>query len=87
MVTKSYGVQTQQFLQEKEQLGQTRFSVTICMNKSFLYTHATMLLMTALKIILIYVYGCEKKKKKKAQTHTHGLEWNQNWKSDFHKSW
>ena len=28
LVTKPYGVQTQHFLQEKEELGQTRFSVT-----------------------------------------------------------
>ena len=41
LVTKSYGVQTQQLLQEKDELGQILSPVTICMNKTLLYTCAT----------------------------------------------
>ena len=40
-VTKSYGVQTQQLLQEKDELGQILSLVTICMNKTLLHTCAT----------------------------------------------
>ena len=54
-VTKSYGVQTQQLLQKKDELGQILSPVTICMNKTLLYTHATVQPLTALKIIFIYV--------------------------------
>ena len=55
LVTKSYGVQTQQLLQEKEELGQILSPVTNCMNKTLIYTCATVLSLTVLKIILIYV--------------------------------
>ena len=55
LVTKSYGVQTQQLLQEKDELGKILSPVTICMNKNLLHTCATMQPLTALKIILIYV--------------------------------
>ena len=41
LVTKLYSVQTQQLLQEKDELGQNLSSVTICMNKTFLHTCAT----------------------------------------------
>ena len=55
LVTKPYGVQTQQLLQEKEELGQILSPVTNCMNKTLIYTCATVLSLTVLKIILIYV--------------------------------
>ena len=35
LVTKPYGVQTQQLLQEKDELGQILSLITICMNKLF----------------------------------------------------
>ena len=41
LVTKPHGVQTQQLLQEKDELGQILFPVTICMNKTLLHTCAT----------------------------------------------
>ena len=41
LVTKPYGVQIQQLLQEKDELWQILSSVTICMNKTLLYTYAT----------------------------------------------
>ena len=41
LVTKPYGVQTQQLLQEKDELGQILSPVTICMNKTLLHTCAT----------------------------------------------
>ena len=41
LVTKPYGVQIQQLLQEKDELGQILSLVTICMNKTLFYTRAT----------------------------------------------
>ena len=41
LVTKHYGIQTQQLLQEKDERGKILSSVTICMNKTLLYTRAT----------------------------------------------
>ena len=41
LVTKLYGVQTHQLLQEKDELGQILSPVTICMNTTLLYTHTT----------------------------------------------
>ena len=41
LVTKPYGVQTQQLLEERDELGQILSSVTICMNKTLLHTCAT----------------------------------------------
>ena len=41
LVTKPYGVQTQQILQEKDELGQILSPVTICMNTTLLHTCAT----------------------------------------------
>ena len=38
---KPYGVQTQQLLQEKDELWQILSSLTICMNKTLLHTCAT----------------------------------------------
>ena len=55
LVTKPYSVQTQQLLQEKDELGQILPPVTICMNTTLLHTCATVQPLTALKIILIYV--------------------------------
>ena len=54
-VTKPYGVQTQQLLQEKDELGQILSPVTICKNKTLLHTCTTVQPLMALKIILIYV--------------------------------
>ena len=55
LVTKPYSVQTQQFLQEKDELWQILSPVTICMNKTALHTCAIVKPLMALKIILIYV--------------------------------
>ena len=55
LVTKPYGVQTQQLHQEKNELGQILTPVTICMNKTLLHTCATVQPFMALKIILIYI--------------------------------
>ena len=41
LVTKPHGVQTQQLLQEKDELGHILSLVTICMNKTLLHTCAT----------------------------------------------
>ena len=41
LVTKPYGVQTQQLLQKKDELGQIQSPVTICMNTTLLHTCAT----------------------------------------------
>ena len=41
LVTKPYGVQTQQLLQGKNELGQILSMVTICMNKTLFHTCAT----------------------------------------------
>ena len=41
LVTKPWGVQTQQLLQEKDELGQILSLVTICMNTTLLHTCAT----------------------------------------------
>ena len=64
LVTKPYGVQAQQLLQEKDELRQILFSVTICIIKTLLHTCATVQPLTGFKIILIYVQGCEKRKLK-----------------------
>ena len=45
----------QQLLQEKDELGLILSSVTICINKTWLHTCATVQPLTTLKIILIYV--------------------------------
>ena len=41
LVIKPYGIQTQQLLQEKDELWQILCPVTICMNKTLLHTCAT----------------------------------------------
>ena len=61
LVTKSWGVQTQQLLQEKDELRQILSPVTICMNKTLLHTRATVKPFTALKIILIYIFRVMRK--------------------------
>ena len=64
LATKSYGVQAKQLLQEKEELGQTRIPVTLFFTLVELFSSATSSPFTALKIILIYVLGCEKRNPK-----------------------
>ena len=54
-ITKPYGVQTQQLLQEKDEFRQILSPFTICMNTTLLHTYATVQPLTTLKIILIYV--------------------------------
>ena len=61
LVTKSYGAQTQQFLQE---LGQTRFSVIPFFTLVEFALVQLVSPFTALKIILIYVKSCDKRKPK-----------------------
>ena len=41
LITKLYDVQTQQLLQEKDELGQILSPVTICMNTTLLHSCAT----------------------------------------------
>ena len=41
LVTKPYGIQTQQLFQEKDKLGQILSPVTICMNTTLLHARAT----------------------------------------------
>ena len=55
LVTNLYGVQTQQLLQKKEELGKTRFPVTLFFTLVELCSCATASPLIALKIILIYV--------------------------------
>ena len=50
-----YGAQTQQLLQEKEELGQTQFPVTLFFTLVELCSCATASPFMTLKIILIYV--------------------------------
>ena len=84
LVTKPYGVQTQQLLQEKEELGQTRLPVTLFFTFVELCSHAT--------CVTFYgpqnnPYICLGLWEKKAQTYTHGLDEKQLWKNEFHKPW
>ena len=81
LVTKPYGVQIQQLLQEKEELGQTRFSITLFFTLVELCSCAT--------CVTFYntqnnPYICLGLWEKKAQTYTHRLDWNQLWKTEFH---
>ena len=55
LVTKPYGVQTQQLLQKKDELGQILSPITICLNKLFSTLMQLVPPLTALKIILLYV--------------------------------
>ena len=59
--TKPYGVQTQQLLQEIDELGQILSPVTIYMNKTLLHTCATVQPLMTLKIILIYIFRVVRK--------------------------
>ena len=61
LVTKPYSVQTQQLLQE---LGQTRIPITLFFTLVEFSLVQLVSPSMALKIILIYVYGCEKRKPK-----------------------
>ena len=84
LVTKPYGVQTQQLLQEKEELGQTRFPVTLFFTLVELCFSATR--------VTFYgpqnnPYICLGLREKKTQTYTHGLDEKQLWKTEFHKPW
>ena len=47
--------ETQQLLQEKDELEQIISPVTICMNRTLLHTYANVQPLMALKIILIYI--------------------------------
>ena len=80
LVTKPYGVQTQQLLQEKGELEQILSLIIICMNKILLHTCATF------DGPKNNPYICLELWEKKAQTYTHGLDENQLWKTEFHKS-
>ena len=55
MVTKSYGVQTQQLLQKKDELGQIVSGHNMLVKNLCIKLHSLASSMTALKIILIYV--------------------------------
>ena len=84
LVTKPYGVQTQQLLQEKDELRQILSLVTICMNTTLLNTtvlHTCATFDGPLK----NPYICLGLWEKKVQTCIQGLDWNQLWKTEFHK--
>ena len=82
LVTKPFGVQTQQLLQEKEELGKTMLLITLFFTLVELCSYATASPLTAFKIILICLGLWEKK----VQTYIHGLDENQLWKTELHKS-
>ena len=67
---------------EEMNQGKTLSSVTNCMNKLRSTLVQLVYTSTALKIILLYVWGCEKRKPK----HKIGLESKQNQNSIFHKA-
>ena len=82
LVTKPYSVKTQQLLQENEELGKTRFSVTLFFTLMELCSCAT--------YVTFYgpqnnPYICLGLWEKKAQTYTHGFDEKQPWKTEFHK--
>ena len=60
LVTKPYGAQTQQLLHKNDELVQNLSLVTICLNKLCSTLVQLVYTLTTLKIILLYVYGCEK---------------------------
>ena len=82
LVTKPYGVQTQQLLQEKDELGQILSPVIICMNKTLLHTCATCVTFDGPQN---NHYICLGLWEKKAKTCTHRLDEKSVWKTDFHK--
>ena len=55
LVTKPYGVQTQQLLQKIDELEQILSPVTICIDKTLLHTCTIVQPLIAFKIIFIYV--------------------------------
>ena len=71
MVIKPYGVQTQQLLQEKEELGQTGFLVTLFFTLVELCSYATCVIFYGLQN---NPYICLGLWEKKAQTYTHRLD-------------
>ena len=83
LVTKLYGVQTQQLLQEKEELEQTRFPITPFFTLVELCSCATCVTFFSPQN---NSYICLRLWEKKAQTYIHRLDWNQLWKTEFHKS-
>ena len=82
LVTKPYGIQTQQLLQEKDELGQTRFPVTLFFTLVELCSYATCVTFYGLQN---NPYICLGLWEKKSQTYTHGLDEKQLWKIEFHK--
>ena len=80
LVTKPYDVQTQQLLEEKDELGHTS-PIHNMLCEKLLHWGASA--MTAPKN---NPYICLELWEKKAQTSIHGLDKNQNWKTDFLKS-
>ena len=55
LVTKPYDVQTQQLLEEKDELGQIVFNHNMLVKNLYIKLHSLASTMTALKIIFIYV--------------------------------
>ena len=83
LVTKPYGVQTQQLLQEKGELGLwENFASQFCINKTLLHTCVTCVTFDRPQN---NPYLCLELWEKKVQTYTHGLDENQLWKTKFHK--
>ena len=64
MVTKPYDVQIQQLLEEKNELGQIVSGHNMLVKNLCIKLHSLASFVMALKIILIYVWGCEKRKLK-----------------------
>ena len=54
----------QQLLEEKDELGQIVFGHNMLVKNLCIKLHSLVSTVTALKIILIYVQGCEKRKPK-----------------------
>ena len=65
---KLYGVQTQQLLHKNDELGQILSPVTICLNKFCSTLVQLVSSLMVLKIIFLYVQGCEKRKLKHIPT-------------------
>ena len=68
MVTKSYGIQRQQLLEEEDELGQIVSSHNMLVKNLCIELHSLASVVTTLKIILIYVLSCEKRKFKQIYT-------------------
>ena len=61
MVTKPYGAQTQHFLHKNDELGQNCVSNHNLLELTFSTLVQLVSTLTALKIIILYVYGSEKR--------------------------